>query len=155
MGYDVTVIDYAGERIVSARGRYRISQLKLVVPRELARVVSALLAQGAEPVNGAVAVYHGWTEETVEVELGYTVRGSFSAGAAAGVNESSLPACRALMTTHVGPYERVAGAYEAVMAHAEANSIVLADFMWERYITDPACEPDPDKYVTEIYLPLA
>ena len=56
---------------------------------------------------------------------------------------------------HVGAYDQIAEAYKAVMDYAEANSIGLADTMWERYITDPSCEPDASKYVTEIYWPLA
>ena len=90
MAYDVSVKEIAPERIVSARGRYRMAQLSLVVPRELARVVTALLAQKAQPVGGAVARYHGWNDDSVDVELGYPARGDFSS-VEGGVAESMLP----------------------------------------------------------------
>ena len=115
MAYDVSIKELAAERLVSARGRYRTAQLKLVVPRELARVVGALVAQGAEPIGGAVAVYHGWKEDTVDVELGYSARGAFSSQEPGGVAESSLPGGRVLFTVHVGPYDQIREAYKAVM----------------------------------------
>jgi effector-binding domain-containing protein len=154
MAYDVSVKEIAPERIVSARGRYRMAQLSLVVPRELARVVTALLAQKAEPTGGAVARYHGWNDESVDVELGYPARGDF-VSVEGGVAESLLPGGKVVFTTHVGAYDQIAEGYKAVMDYAEANSIGLADTMWERYVTDPSCEPDASKYVTEIYWPLA
>ena len=154
MAYDISVKEIAPERIVSARGRYRTAQLSLVAPRELARVVTALLAQKAEPIGGAVARYHGWNDETVEVELGYPARGDF-ASVEGGVVESTLPGGKVVFAKHVGPYDEIATAYQAVMDYAEAEDIRLADTMWERYITDPTCEPDQSKYVTEIYWPVA
>ena len=69
--------------------------------------------------------------------------------------ESSSPAGRVLSAVHVGPYDGIAQAYQAVMTYAEANDLCLGDTMWERYMTDPAVEPDPSKYVTEIYWLLA
>jgi effector-binding domain-containing protein len=37
------------------------------------------------------------------------------------------------------------------MTYADANDLGLGHTMWERYMTDPAVETDPNKYVTEIY----
>jgi effector-binding domain-containing protein len=154
MEYELSVKEVAAEHIVSVRGRYRIAQLQLVVARELARVVSALLAQGLRPSGGALAIYHGWTDDAVDVELGYPADGAFSAPGS-GVVESTLPGGKVLFGVHVGPYTGIGKAYEAMMAYAEANHLVLSDTMWERYVTDPACEPDESKYVTEIGWPLA
>jgi effector-binding domain-containing protein len=54
----------------------------------------------------------------------------------------------------MGPYSGLVAAYEAVQNYAAANGLELAGNMWERYLTDPAVEPDLSKHVTEIYWPI-
>jgi effector-binding domain-containing protein len=156
VGYEVSVKEIPAEHLVSVRGKYTMATLALVVPRELSRVAGALVAQGVKPTGGAVAVYHGVTEQTVDVELGYPVPEAFAPkDPAGGVVASTLPAGKVLFTVHVGPYSEIGSAYQAVMSHAEDQKIVLGPSMWERYVTDPSVEPDATKYVTEIYWPLA
>ena len=154
MEYEVTVKQVETERLASVRGRYRMSQLSLIVPRELTRVVDALRAQGGQASGGAIAVYREWNDDTVEVELGYPVTGAF-ASSENGVLESALPAGKAVATVHVGPYDKVAEAYKAVMDYSDASDVTLADVMWERYVAGPGSEDDPAKYITEIYWLLA
>ncbi len=50
---------------------------------------------------------------------------------------------------------QIAAAYYAIQQHATANDVTLANTMWERYLTDPAVEPDLSRHATEVFWPLA
>ena len=155
MEYDVIIKEIAPEHLASTRGTYPIAQLPEVMGREFGRIMGALQAEGIQPSGGVLAVYHGWTEETVDVELAATIRGVFfPQDAKRGVKPSMVPGGKVLFTVHVGHYDQIAAAYEAMQEHARVNGLELADMMWERYLTDPAVEPDLNKHVTEVYWPL-
>ena len=65
-----------------------------------------------------------------------------------------LPAGSAAVTTHYGPYGTLSAAREAVKAWVRQNGKSASDAIWEEYVTDPAEEPDPDKWETRICQPL-
>ncbi len=152
MGYEVTIKEATPERLAGVRGTYRIAQLGEVMGPEFGRIMGAIAAQGVHPSGGAVTVYHGWTEDTVDAEIALTIDGDFSAQG--DVRPGMLPGGKVVFTVHVGPYDQIGAAYGAIQEYAKANDLSLADMMWERYLTGPE-EPDLSKHVTEVFWPLS
>lgn len=68
----------------------------------------------------------------------------------------TLPKIKALKTTHVGNYSQLSLAYKALMDYAKLNNIELNVPTREVYIKGPGMfmKGNPDKYVTEIYIPI-
>jgi effector-binding domain-containing protein len=153
MAYEVTIAEMTPEPVAGVRGTYRIADLAEVMGREFGRIMVAIAAQGARPAGSALTIYHGWTEDEVDAEIAFTIEGDFVPQE--DVKPGTLPGGRVATTVHVGPYDQLGEAYEAIQRHAEANGLALAELMWERYLTDPAVEPDLNKHVTEVFWPLA
>lgn len=91
-----------------------------------------------------------------EVEVGWPVAETVTGeGEIIGGN---LPAGRYGVILNTGPFDDVMGAHMALMAWGKANGIIWQtsenNKVWaaniEFYITDPAEEPDPQKWETEI-----
>ena len=156
MEYEVVVKEVAPEHLASTRGIYRIADLPQVMGREFGRIMDALTAEGMQPLGGALAIYHGWTEDTVDLEIAFTIRGVFfPQDRRGGVKAGRVPGGKVAFTRHVGRYDRIEEAYRAIQAFARANGLELAGTMWERYLTDPTVEPDLDKHITEVFWPVA
>ncbi|PKN81381.1 MAG: hypothetical protein CVU47_06945 [Chloroflexi bacterium HGW-Chloroflexi-9] len=68
---------------------------------------------------------------------------------------SALPAGDVVTTLHIGPYDTIGAAYEAVFAYAGQHGRQPAGAPYETYLTDPDTEPDPAKYRSEVCLPVA
>lgn len=153
MTYEVLIKELAPERLASTRGVYGIAEIGQVMMREFGRVMAALSAQGLHPVGGPVALYHAWPETTVDVEIGFPVPDGFQEKE--GVKTSRLPGGRVATTVHVGRYDEIEPAYVAIQEYAKEAGLSLAETMWERYLTDPAQEPDLSKHVTEVFWPLS
>lgn len=151
--YDVTIREVAPERLVGVRGTYRMAALGEAMGREFDRVMGAIRAQDVRLSGGALTVYRGWTEDTVDAEIAFTVDGDFAPQG--DVRPSTLTGGRVAFTVHVGAYDQLLAAYDAIQAYAKANDLALGDVMWERYLTDPSAEPDVSKHVTEVFWPLA
>jgi effector-binding domain-containing protein len=156
MDYDVIIKEVAPEHLASVRGTHPVAELPKVMGREFGRIMDALTAEGVQPSGGALAIYHGWTEDTVDVEIAFTIRGVFfPQKPRSDVKPSRVPGGKVVFTTHVGPYDQIESAYRAIQSYATANRLKLANMMWERYLTDPAAEPDLSRHVTEVFWPVA
>jgi hypothetical protein len=68
--------------------------------------------------------------------------------------EPGGPAGPAAVTWHVGSYQGLGNAHHALEEWASKNNRKPAGPPWESYVTDPGQEPDPQKWRTQVFLPL-
>ena len=66
-----------------------------------------------------------------------------------------LDACRAAKYVHVGHYDGLMEAWQNAWVEFEHSSLIAGGAPFEVYQTDPELEPDPNRWVTEIFIPLA
>lgn len=83
----------------------------------------------------------------VPVEPGATGR--------SGVELTTFPACKALCVTHIGPYEGLHESWTLLWAEMQRRGLQPGGHPWDRYVTDPAEEPNPANWITELNIPLA
>lgn len=115
---------------------------------------------------------HKWAAERGIELLGppttlYTEMGSERITLAAGVAVPSgtngdgevlvtvLPAGRAAVTMHVGPYDRLGETHAAVEAFLKEEGLELDGAAREVYITDPGEVEDPEEWQTEVIWPVS
>jgi effector-binding domain-containing protein len=70
------------------------------------------------------------------------------------VKLTRLPGGPVATTVHVGPYERLSTTYGDLNAWVAAQGRTPAGPMWEVYLTDPEQEPDPERWRTEVFIPI-
>jgi effector-binding domain-containing protein len=61
---------------------------------------------------------------------------------------------KSIFVTYTGPYEGTYQAYTDLDQYMKEKGLDQAGGPWEVYITDPSTEPDPSKWITEIYFPV-
>ena len=90
-----------------------------------------------------------YRENDADIEVCVPVRESVSA---AGVESRHLPTMEVIVTTHVGPYDRLGDAYKAVSDFAAKNHLEMKTPSRETYIKGPGMifKGNPNKYQTEI-----
>jgi effector-binding domain-containing protein len=87
-----------------------------------------------------------------DVETGVPVAKTIDGNAT--VQPSELPGGTVATTVHIGPYDGLGAAHEALQAWAREHDKTPAGGPWESYVTGPGRESDPSKYKTILYLPL-
>ncbi|MBL8755093.1 MAG: hypothetical protein JNK15_17450 [Planctomycetes bacterium] len=70
------------------------------------------------------------------------------------VQNSELPAGKAVMAWHVGPYDKLSVAHGLLRDHATAQKWKTRGGPWEIYWTDPGMVPDPARWKTQLFLPI-
>jgi effector-binding domain-containing protein len=144
---------------VAIRARVTMEELGGVLPPLNREVFEWLGRQGVPPAGPPFVRYLVIDmANDLEVEAGVPV-----AAPVAGddrVRPGAFPTGRYATVVHTGPYDRLAEATAALLAWAEDNGIVWQvrqtgnGDAWaartEFYLTDPAREPDPEKWQTEL-----
>ena len=114
----------------------------------LARVIEE---RGAGPVGPPFARYHMLSEERFAVEAGFPVSAAVNVGG--DVRSSELPGGPVAVAVHIGPYDEMRPAYQAITSWVGGHGGEPAGDPWEVYFSDPAREPDPATWRTEIVQP--
>lgn len=116
-------------------------------------IASALAAHGSVPAGPPFARYHQLGDGMFSVEAGFPV--VTAVDAADGISPSALPGGPVAVTTHIGPYEEMPPAYEALAAWVGDHGGAPAGDPWEVYLGDPSVQPDPAAWRTDVVQPYA
>lgn len=115
-------------------------------------VMSALREQGVEPASQPFARYHSFGED-IDFEAGVIVVAPFQE--TSEVKAGTLPAGPAAIAVHTGSYETLGATHAAMRRWLGANPGQKQNGgPFEIYVSDPAAEPDPAKWMTEVIYPL-
>jgi effector-binding domain-containing protein len=143
--YDVTLTHETGRHLAVVRYDAR--------PEDMGRkageafgTVAAYLARIGVPVAGpAVSCYdmadYAGAGDVFHVASGFVVEGPFEPGE--GVEPIQLPEREVVTTTHIGPYEELGKAYDALKqgAAGQGRQAEEAGLMWEEYWSGPEVPP--------------
>ena len=149
--YDISEIELVETPTAVVRGTLTVAQMGPWLSQAYGAIAAYLTEQGAGPAGMPFARYHHLGGDRFEVEAGFPV--THEVVGAGQVVASRLPGGPAAHTWHVGPYEEVEAAYEAVIRWVSEHRGTPAGDPWEIYHSDPVAEPDPASWRTEVVQP--
>ena len=136
--------------------------IHLTVPRSemmktfgpaIGELMSALAAQGVEPVGAVFAHHLKMSPDNFDFELGVKVAAPVKP--AGRVKPGQLPAAKVARTVYSGPYEGLPAAWGEFNKWMNANGHAQAGNLWEVYSVGPQSSPDPANWRTELNRPLS
>ena len=120
---------------------------------EAFRDIAAYLSKyGVGPVGMPYARYHRLDDGRFEIEAGFPA--STPVPGEGQVEPSELPGGTVAVAIHVGPYDAMGPTYEALASWVRDSGAEPMGDAWEVYFSDPAVEPDPSRWRTEIVQPI-
>jgi hypothetical protein len=130
--------------------RVRKEEFSRVVPESCGLVWNALRAQGLRGGHN-MALYR---EAGAVVEAGVELLTPFTPSGPIVLSE--LPAGRAAVTQHYGPYTELGAAHEAVQRWCKSNGHAFGSVCWEVYgHWQEAWNQDPSQIRTDVFYELA
>jgi effector-binding domain-containing protein len=148
--YDVRIEQLRPTLTAVVRGEMPASQMPAWLREAYAAVFDCLSRAEVPPVAPPFARLT-FLGDTVAIEAGVPVLAEVAG--AGRVQPSSLPEGPAAITTHIGRYEDIAQAVDAVIRWLAGHGLEPAGPHWEVYYTDPNAEPDPSRWRTDVVIP--
>jgi effector-binding domain-containing protein len=150
MSYEIREQHEPDRHLAVRRFSARPDQMGAMVGPAFGSVFAYLGRHGLTPLGPPCACYE-MGAATFVVRAGCVVTSPVEAEG--DVEPFFLPGGPALVTEHVGPYDQLPKAYDALEAHArEFGQELDRDLMWEEYLTGP--EVAPEQMRTVIHWPL-
>ncbi len=149
-GYQV--VDRDVQPVASIRTKIAPDQITATLSVAFPEVLAHLNALGVRTTGAPFTRYHAFGADTVDLEIGIPVAAPFEAKGR--VVNSELPAGKTIVVWHLGPYDKLGPAHEALVAHATKEKWKPRGGAWEVYWTDPGMVTDPARWRTQLFLPV-
>jgi hypothetical protein len=154
MAYDISIGQESGRYLAVRRYDAEPTQLGEAMGAAFGAVAGHLRGIGV-PVTGPAVSCYQMDGNLFHVASGFMVDGPFEAGN--GVEPLQLPAGEVLSTLHVGPYESLGRAYDAIQEWAQTHGrpVDPSSMMWEEYLDGPQTPPQQTRTLVHWPLPPA
>ncbi len=153
--YTVEVIEVATMDYVFIRETIATSAVDSSFFADRYARIAAALGDDMKNMTGApFAIYHRWDMDAqvaeVSVAMPCTTKKSLPKGMASGKTYDG----NVIKVDHYGSYEETANAHLFMEKYTKDNGLDIIESPWEVYVTDPATESDPSKWLTQVYYPV-
>ncbi len=108
-------------------------------------------SNGGEFDGRPFAVYHSFSEDEVDVEVGCPLKAPIIDKG--DIKANPMPGGKVAMTSHFGPYQNLAKAHVAMDAWFEKHGAERNGPPWEIYVSD-STSTAPDKVRTDVFYPI-
>jgi len=140
------------QQMISIRSKVGMSEIGPEMGKLYGELMTYATEKGYKIVGAPVAIYHEWSYTDSDFECGLIVSGDLEGTDRIIVSETYSG--RVVTAMHYGSYMSVTKTWTAVMNYVKQNNLEENGLPWETYITDPATEPDTNKWETRIYQPV-
>jgi len=146
----IEIINTKETPAIAIREKARVSEIPAVMFRMFGELYPHL-NKDVKCVGPPFALYHSWEGDIMDMEVGFPIEGK-------GIEDGNvqtivLPAVRAAVTMHIGPYDKLTDTYNLMTEWMKNNGHEPASFMWEEYLNSPQ-EVPPDQLMTRLYWPI-
>ena len=150
--YEHEIRELSAQPVAFIRFQSRPDELGARFGEILPMVFRYVGSTGIAPAGAPYARYLSMTDETFDIEAGIPVVSTVPPGGR--IESGELPGGRVVYTLHVGPYDKLGDAHDAVNKWIAEEGLEISGPPWEYYVSDPM-EAPPAEWETEIYYPIA
>ena len=152
MAYEIEIREAGPQPVLSIRVTTTLAEISSVLGGLYQEVFGYAGSIGVAPSGPPFARYH--SVEAGEADLDAGVPVSQPVEGKGRVVAGELTGGRVAVTWHIGPYDTIAGAYDALQAWMKEQGVEPAGPSWEVYWTDPNEVQDPSQWKTEVIWPI-
>jgi DNA-binding transcriptional MerR regulator len=151
--FEIGIQDLDEEKVLVIRERVHQDEMSEVVPKDIAEVHAYVQELGLGFHGPPICVCPFPNEDgTLEAEIGWPVEREVAGRGR--IEYKTLPATRALVMKHLGPFSKLGNSYRLMSEVMEENGMTATGAPREIYVTDPEEVSDPNDYETMIVWPV-
>ena len=151
MATQCEIVQRPAQLTLSVRTRTSVDQLPALMGQVFGAIAAYLGELGQFPAGAPYAAYYNMNMQDLDVEIGFPVPAALAGKDQ--IQPGEVPGGAAASCVHVGPYDRVSQAYEALQAFVAEQGREPTGVAYEFYLNDPS-EVPPEELQTQVVMPL-
>ena len=151
MTYQCQLLDRPAQPTLVIRTRASVQMMPQILGQAWGAILQHSGRSGAYPAGPPFVAYHNMDMQDLDLEIGFPFvqplkgEGEVLAG--------EIPAGKAAECLHVGPYDQLGAAYEALQKWMMTNGYTPSGVAYEFYLNDPQSTPAAELQ-TKVMFPL-
>lgn len=157
MPYDITTRHVQDQLVVSVRAETTMAALSSFVGETIGTLIGRLQRVGVAPDGHVLVIYHAVDPDGIDAEVAVPVSSHVNLDilAGAGLAARVVPAATVAQTHHVGPYQDLPEAYEALAGWLSGHGVASIGPVRERYQVGYGDGVPESAFLTQIEWPIA
>jgi effector-binding domain-containing protein len=151
MTYSCELVDRPAQPTLVVRTRTPVERLPQVLGPAWGQVMACAGKAGAAPSDAPFVAYHNLDMQDLDVEIGCAF--AQPVAGEGDVLAGTIPAGQAAQCVHVGPFDQVGAAYEALQAFVAGRGLQPNGPSYEYYLDDPQ-EVPLEQLRTRVVMPV-
>ena len=135
MTYSCELVDQQAQRTLVVRTRAAVERLPHVLGPAWGQVMACAKKAGATPSDAPYIAYHNMDMQDLDLEIGFAFAQPLAGEG--DVQAGEIPAGQAAQCVHVGPFDQMGAAYEALQAFVAGRGLQPSGPSYEYYLDDP------------------
>ncbi|HEX2849696.1 MAG TPA: GyrI-like domain-containing protein, partial [Acidimicrobiales bacterium] len=144
MTYEISTVHLDEQPVAVVSARVDVAGIGEWIGRAIGDVMAAVAAAGGAIAGPPFARYHLVSPGHFDVTAGFPLAAPLpqaAAGTGSRVKASTLPGGEAATVWHIGPYDAMVPAYEAIGAWLGEKHLDADGDAWEVYFSEPTTPP--------------
>lgn len=150
--YEIMEKDVEAQNIAVIRDTISMNETSEVLKNNYAEIMDVMKKQKVEMLGVPMAISYAWDPTSWDFEAAIPVAKAIKPTGRVQYKQSY--AGKAVYVSYMGPYSGTAQVYMDLENYIKEKNYEQNGGPWEVYFTDPATEPDSNKWITEIYYPV-
>jgi effector-binding domain-containing protein len=151
MSYRCELLNRTAQPVLSVRTRGSVKDLPAILGRSYGAIGAYLGRMGHQPAGAPFIAYYNQDMQNLDLEIGFPVAKKLPGQGE--IQPGEIPGGKAAGCMHVGPYDKIAPAYEALGQWMQSKGYEGTGVCYEIYLNDPQ-QTSPDKLQTQILFPI-
>jgi effector-binding domain-containing protein len=151
MSYKCELIERTAQPVLSIRARGAVKDLPAILGRSYGAIGAYLGRMGQAPAGAPFVAYYNEDMQSLDLEIGFPVSKKLTGQGE--IQAGEIPGGKAVSCLHVGPYDKVEPAYQALGQWMQLKGYQGTGVCYEFYLNDPQQTP-PEKLQTQILFPV-
>src|SRR5579859_321012 len=148
MEYQVEVGDRPAKITLGIRKHSAAEALPQVIPQTCGAIMQYMGQSAQQAIEDAFVAYYNMDMQNLDVEIGFTTTKEMPEQD--NIQRGSIPAGKAASVLHVGPYDGLGAAHDALHRWMAEKGYEKASGYYELYLNDPQTTP-PEALKTEVF----
>lgn len=148
--YTISTLNWPERQFITKRTTVPFNKLSDFFKENYGAIYSFIGQAGLRSDGMPCAFYYKIDEVKNETDMAAAVAVQGNVPDAAALEKVVLPASKVITTTHIGSYDTMVPAYQAMDQYLAENGL-KKELMIEEYLSDPMIDKDPAKWKTNIY----